>query len=182
MSEIKSTNNVERESSLESRDAKVAKLAGAYHEDWRKDRAINDEDGNPTGKFEPRIKVEVDRDGKIKWVNEDGIKPTDIEISRVDIANTSYEDLPAHWQADNKAAAETVHDMLTTIGGKVDLSNPKEYSDAGTIVHDAWLKRNDWVLDPVYGNPDQAKPFDELSQAEKDKDIRQIEIANALFE
>ena len=115
-------------------------------------------------------------------MNEDGIKPTDTEISRVDIANTEYEDLPAHWQVDNKAAAETVHDMFTAIGGKVDLNDPKQYSDAGTIVHEAWLKRNDWVLDSEYGNPDQAKPFDELSQEEKDKDIRQIEIANSIWE
>ena len=182
MSEITKTTNVERERSSESRSDLVPKLASAYHENWRKNRAINDENGNPTGKFEPRIKVEVNRDGKTKWVDDDKVMPTDIEASRIDIANTNYEDLPAYWQAENKAAAETVHDMFTEIGGKVNLDDPKQYSDAGTIVHEAWLKRNNWVYHPEYGNPDQAKPFDELSQELKDEDIRHIEIANSMWE
>ena len=41
-------------------------------------------------------------------------------------------------------------------------------------VHEAWISRNDWVYDKENGNPDQAKPYEELSEEEKAKDRAQI--------
>ena len=46
--------------------------------------------------------------------------------------------------------------------------------EASAVVHEKWLERNSWVLDPNYGNPDLAKPYAELSEEEKEKDRAQV--------
>jgi len=71
--------------------AKAAKIASAFHEDWRKTRLQSD------GTFEPRVKKTTDQ----AWIDAHG-------TDDVDIANSSYDELPDDWKAENKAAAEVV--------------------------------------------------------------------------
>ena len=89
--------------------------------------------------------------------------------SSVDILNTPYGELPEHWQAENKAAAIVVVDIFEQVGN-INLDDPEQYQLVGDIVHNEWVKRNDW--------DEKAKvPFAELSQEEKDKDISQVRTA-----
>ncbi|MDR2063280.1 MAG: hypothetical protein LBQ02_00605 [Candidatus Nomurabacteria bacterium] len=153
----------------QNKDLIVGVLASRFHDNWREGRLQED------GAYAPRVKVEVSRDGKTKWVNEDQVGETDEVIKRIDIANTDYEDLPPHWQADNKAAAETVSQYLAEKGvydyrrgadylhdyhfmGKgFDFTDVLVQAEAGKAIHDAWLDRNEWARGDVIkddnGNP-----------------------------
>jgi len=138
----------------------VAKLASALHEDWRKTRLQED------GTFEPRIKPTKDE----AWIAERG-------TDQVDIANSSYFELPADWQAENKAAAEVVVDVLAEANGQVDLSNEDHRDYVGTRIHDAWLSRNDWAAG---GELDV--PFAQLSPVEQAKDLDQMVMAQQVLQ
>lgn len=156
-------NSAERESlevSSEAHNEAVTALGSRFHEEWRKSRL------NEDGTFEPRLKSTKDQD----WIDAHGGQ------TEVDIANTSYEDLPSDWQADNKAAAEAVVGIIDQMGGEVNLDDPDTYSQVGNAIHDDWLSRNG-----AWAPEEQKLPFDELSQAEKDKDIQQMWIAKKVF-
>ena len=43
-----------------------------------------------------------------------------------------------------------------------------------SIIHDEWLKRNNWVFDANYGDPKLAVPYEQLSKEEQDKDKAQL--------
>lgn len=140
------------------------KIASQLHEDWRKTRLRED------GTYEPRWKAtksanfdaNLDRDNLPTYirVNEDG----SVEI---DIANCSYENLSPAWQAENKAAAEVVADILAreAHGERFSLD------EVGAIIHDQWLLRNDWAK-----GGDLDKPFADLPKVEQDKDLDQYRI------
>jgi len=94
------------------------------------------------GTFEPRVK-------------DDGAGGT------VDIANTTYEALPSKWQAENLASATAAIVAVEALarGDNVDTEL------VSAAVHVAWLERNgDWA------EPEQAVPYAQLSEMEKDKD------------
>lgn len=147
------------QTSLEIIDQAVNSLASAYHEDWRKTRLQQD------GTFEPREKETKDE----AWISAHGTKT-------VDIANTSYEELPSDWQAENKAAAEVVVDYMLGVNGNINLADESERSRVGSVIHEAWLSRNPWAADG-----ELAKPFDQLDPIEQAKDIRQVELALETF-
>lgn len=155
------------EVAAEAKEAAVAALGSAFHENWRKTR-LNDK-----GEYEPREKPTVDK----AWIEAHG-------TDQVDIANTEYADLPEDWQAENKAAAEVVVGILAEANGNVDLSDEEVRSQIGQRVHEAWLSRpnNQWVYDLEKGDPEMTKPFNELSADNQAKDIEQVEIALSLFE
>ena len=54
---------------------------------------------------------------------------------------------------------------------------PEMLQEMSAVVHDEWIKRNDWVLDPQYGDPVLAKPYAELPESEQVKDTQQLEQA-----
>lgn len=140
----------------------AAAVDSALHEDWRKTRKQED------GSFEPRIKGTKDE----AWVAAHG-------TDQVDIANTSYADLPADWQAENKAAAEVIVEIMdeaAASGATVDLNEPTHRDYVGGRIHDAWLERNDWARG---GELDV--PFDQLPPAEQAKDIDQMVIAQQVL-
>jgi len=143
----------------EAHSLAVDTLASEFHEDWRKTRL--DTDGN----YESRIKSTKDE----VWIADHG-------TDQVDIANSTYLDLPSDWQAENKAAAGVVVDVMHEYSGNVDLSDKKTRTTVGDRVHTAWLSRNEWAKD---GELDV--PFDELSQVEQDKDIDQVVVAQRVF-
>lgn len=145
--------------SPEAVEAAVHALASEFHEDWRKTRLQED------GSFESRLKSTSDT----AWVEAHG-------TDQVDIANTAYGDLPADWQAENKAAAGVVVDVLATHNGSLDLSDESVRIQVGATVHDAWLSRNEWAKG---GELDV--PFEQLPLEEQAKDIAQIEVAQRVF-
>lgn len=142
------------EPSVEAREAAVAALGSAFHENWRQTRKQED------GSFEPRVKETKDK----AWIEAHG-------TNQVDIANTEYEDLPEDWQAENKAAAEVVVGIIHEANGQVDLSDEETRTSVGNQVHDAWMSRNDWAKG---GELD--KPFQDLPADEQAKDIEQVEV------
>ncbi len=149
-------------------DDKTIKIALAYslgadlHEAWRAPRKLED------GTFEPRIKKSKDK----AWNESHG-------TDEVDIANCSFEQLPSNWQYENleaaKVAIEQVYDKI--IAGETIM--PEELERMGANIHEEWLKRNSWVYDPNYGNPNLALPYEQLSKEEQDKDKAQIGPAQA---
>jgi hypothetical protein len=138
----------------------VAALASALHEDWRKTRLQED------GTFEPRVKGTKDE----AWITAHG-------TDQVDIANTTFPELPSDWQAENQAAAEVVVDVLGEANGTVDLADEAQRDYVGGKIHDAWLSRNDWAAG---GELDV--PFAQLPQAEQAKDLDQMVIAQQVFQ
>lgn len=143
----------------EVRSLAVDTLAGEFHEDWRKTRL------DENGAYEPRIKSTKDE----AWIANHG-------TDQVDIANSAYLDLPSDWQAENKAAAGVIVDIMHEYNGNVNLSDKEIRSAVGDKVHTAWLSRNEWAKG---GELDT--PFDELSQVEQDKDIDQVVVAQRVF-
>lgn len=129
------------------------RLASVFHENWRASRA------QPNGGFEPRVKTTKDA----KWKAKHG-------TDQVDIANTPFEDLPEDWQAENRAAAKVVVDLMRTRG------NNLSREEAGAAIHDAWLERNDWAR-----GGDLDVPFAKLPKDEQDKDVEQYDAAVKLF-
>jgi hypothetical protein len=143
---------------IDLRDAQIRHLASAFHDDWRKTRLQDD------GTYEPRIKTTIDE----QW---SAINGTD----QVDIANTNYSDLPTDWQAENKAAAEVVIDILNEKDQLPDLDDFELIDQIGQRIHAAWLKRNEWAKG---GELDL--PFFELADEEKAKDLNQLKLGIAL--
>jgi hypothetical protein len=148
--------NAEQDPHIEAETA----LATALHEDWRKTRRQED------GTFEPRIKPTKDE----AWIALHG-------TYKVDIANTTYPELPSDWQAENKAAAEVVVGIMTEANGVVDLTNPEQRNAVGVRIHNAWLSRNEWAKG---GNLDV--PFDQLPPDEQAKDLDQVVMAQQVFQ
>lgn len=143
----------------EAKTKAIAAVASQFHENWRKTRLLED------GSFEPRIKPTKDED----WISYHG-------TDQVDIANTSYDNLPLDWQAENKVAAEVVVGIIDTANGPVDLSDEAQRQRVGEQIHDAWLGRNDWARG---GELDV--PFSQLPSDEQAKDIDQMFVAQQVL-
>lgn len=87
---------------------------------------------------------------------------------QVDILNTSYDQLPPKWQAENKAQAESAislvaKDMEGAMGNIEGLA---------AQVHEQWLSRNSWAKDGPLG-----VPYNELPEEEKQKDRDVVQAA-----
>ncbi|MCO5990316.1 hypothetical protein NE235_29805 [Actinoallomurus spadix] len=132
-----------------STSKRVDVVAGRLHEQWRAPRRLED------GTFEPRIKSTTDS----AWISRHG-------TDQVDIANTRYGDLPADWQKENKESARVAVHLVTDAKKEgVDTGSSDFMESASAKVHDAWLERNgEWAP------PEQKLPYEELSEAEKEKD------------
>ena len=136
-------------------------MGSDLHEAWRAGRKKED------GTFEPRMKKTKDQAYIDAHHGNNG----------VDIANLSFAELPSDWQYENleaaKVAIEQVYDMVKE-GKEITDEMIEEMS---AKVHEEWLKRNDWVFNPDYGDPKLAKPYAELVESEKAKDRVQIQQA-----
>ena len=137
-------------------------LGSDLHEAWRAPRKKED------GTFEPRIKKSKDE----AWNESHG-------TDEVDIANCSFEQLPSNWQYENLEAARVAIELVydKTISGEQ--FSPEEVEQMASVIHDEWLKRNDWVFNPEYGDPKLAVPYAQLSKEEQDKDKAQLGPAQA---
>lgn len=145
------------------KEALAYELASDLHEAWRAPRKRED------GTYEPRMKKSKDEEWNKTHRTDD-----------VDIANLSFEELPSNWQYENLEAAKVAIDqafdeVMNRYGIDADDTVPSDLvDDMAAEVHEEWLSRNAWVYDEKYGNPDQAKPYSELSWEEQEKDKDQI--------
>lgn len=158
MSNVEFQNNTEE---LNQIDEAINTLASALHEQWRETRKQDN------GSYESRIKSTSDE----AWIaSHDG-------ATEVDIANTSYEDLPVDWQEENHTAAQVAIDVMlprhsdATMYSNLSVESSTR-SEVGNAIHDAWLSRNEWARGGELG-----VPFDELPKDEQDKDIAQAKLA-----
>lgn len=96
----------------------------------------------------------------------------------IDIANQPYNEYSEYWKEQNRGGAEFLIKLMDERGAGVisslDLENKEVRAEYGDLIHKNWISRNEWVKDPVYGNPEQACSFAELSPAEQQKDIDQL--------
>lgn len=132
-------------------------LGADLHEAWRAPRKKDD------GTFESRIKKSKDE----KWNESHG-------TDEVDIANCTFSELPSNWQYENLEAARVAIELTYDKIMANEIITPEELEKMGAIIHEEWLKRNEWVYDPNYGDPKLAVPYLELSKEEQDKDKAQI--------
>jgi len=159
--QVKSTRTqLEFLNSEEWKEYFAQKMGSYLHEEWRKTRLKED------GTYEPRMKKSKDPE----WTQRHG-------TDDVDIANTSFEDLPSNWQYENLEAARDAVDLVyeKVINGEE--ITPEMIEEMSSVVHEKWLERNDWVYHKEYWNPVLAQPYEALPEDEKAKDRAQIEAA-----
>mgnify|MGYP001096394945 CR=1 FL=1 len=132
----------------QQKQQQVAELGSLLHDEWRAPRKQED------GTFEPRMKKTKDQD----WIDKHGTED-------IDIANSSYNELPEDWKGENKISAEVAMDQIYEAISQQKELDVSFIEDASSVIHDKWLERNkDWA--PA----EQNKPYGELSEEEKDKD------------
>ncbi|MCX6795222.1 MAG: hypothetical protein NT165_00615 [Candidatus Falkowbacteria bacterium] len=138
----------EREGKLEAdRREMINSLANLMHESWRQGRF--DAENNI---YEPRVKATADED----WVSaHNGAR-------EVDIANTSFSELPADWQEENYLSAKVATEKL---------------EEVLYLIHDKWLDRND-----NYASSEQKTQYSRLPNDEKLKDLDILKEAIDLME
>lgn len=152
----------------ELEDLKGLEVGSCLHEGWRQTRK------NEDGTYEPRWKKV--KDPNFKFVESDTCRKNEEGVVEIDIANRSFGELSADWQFENLEAGKVV---VRLVGDKTELTL-EEVEQMASVIHDEWLKRNEWVFDPNYGNPAQAVPYAELSEEEKEKDRAQLKFGLSL--
>ena len=165
---VKSEEEIVGHVDKELEDLKGLEIGSCLHEDWRQTRR------NEDGTYEPRWKKV--KDPNFKFVESDTCRKTEEGVVEIDIANRSFGELSADWQFENLEAGKVVARL---VGDKTELT-PEEVEQMASEIHDEWLKRNDWVFDPNYGNPAQAVHYAELSEEEKEKDRAQLKFGLSL--
>ena len=113
----------------------------------------------------------------------EGITIEEARAKVVDIANQPYNEFSDYWKEQNRGGAEFLVKLLDERGTDVliglDLTDEQVRAEYGSLIHNNWLDRNEWVKDHSYGNPDLAKPFEGLSPEEQQKDIDQLGVLQA---
>lgn len=153
-------NNSENQENKILKEEMIVMLGSELHNEWREPRKQED------GSYEPRVKTTKDEE----WIKEKG-------KNEVDIANTSFENLPKDWQGENRIAAEiAIEELLKAVDINRELDE-EFIEDASNIIHEKWLERNgEWASE------EQKKPYAELSEEEKDKDRAQVKKAIEIFQ
>lgn len=136
----------------------IAEVGSTLHDEWRAPRKKED------GSFEPRVKKTKDE----AWAQSHGTQ-------EVDIANTSYKDLPEDWKGENKISAEVAVAEIYKVGGKN--LDDAFVDSASAVIHEKWLERNG-----SWAPAEQNKPYAELSEEEKEKDRVIVRKAIQIFE
>ena len=104
----------------------------------------------------------------------------------VDIANAPYDQFSEYWKGQNRGGAEFLISLVDEVGADniraLDLSDPEVQEKYGTLIHANWLERNQWVLDPQYGNSVLAQSYADLPADERQKDIDQMRVLQGWLE
>ena len=119
------------------KEALSYEVSSDLHETWRAPRKLEN------GSYDSRYKKSKDEEWNI-------IHGTD----EADIANLSFRELPFNCKQDYLEEAEVIVNLVFDKVMTDDKFNSKEIDDMASIIHNEWLKRNDWVLDPDYGEPE----------------------------
>lgn len=123
--------------------------------------------------------IEVKRFTK-RTLTEDEIKKSgDNYIDGMENILRPFNQISSQSKYDNLEAARVAIEMVfdkTMAGEQI---SHEESEEMASTIHDEWLKRNDWVFDPNYGDPKLAVPFAQLSQEEQDKNRAQLGPAQA---
>ena len=160
---IKTSVNEDLGKSFEwGKDYFTQKMWSYLHEEWRKTRLKED------GTYEPRMKKSKDAERTQKHWTDD-----------VDIANTSFADLPSNWKYENLEAAKVAIELVFDKVVAWEEITEEMIDEMASVVHDEWLKRNDWVFDKEYWNPVLAQKYQNLPEEEKEKDRVQVRQAIA---
>ncbi len=141
--------------SSDSKEYFVQKMGSYLHEEWRKTRLKED------WTYEPRMKKSKD----LAWTEKHG-------TDDVDIANTSFEDLPSNWQYENLEAAKVAVELVYEKVASGEEITSEMIEEMSSVVHEKWLERNDWAKDWELG-----VSYDQLPEDEKAKDRAQVETA-----
>ena len=107
-------------------ELKKLEVGSRLHDNWRAPRKLED------GTYNPRMKPTSDA----KWIAAHG-------TDQVDIANTSFEDLPADWQEENLLAGREAVDIV----GDVTTMDEAGIRAASIKVHEAWVARKQATID-----------------------------------
>ena len=86
----------------------------------------------------------------------------------------SFSSLSSASQSDNLEAARVAIDLTYDKAISGQGFTLDEVEQMAAVIHDEWLKRNDWVFHPEYGDPKLAVPYEQLSKEEQDKDKAQL--------
>lgn len=130
------------------RDGLVAEVAGQAHEDWRNEWRKQNGD-------KPRVKTTRDE----AW------STAHSGATEVDIAATTYADLPADWQGENKRGAEVVVDAVLAAAQSGRAIDATFVEEAAATAHAKWVERNgSWAAESL------KVPYAELPETEKEKD------------
>ena len=132
------------------------------HEEWRRSRLKED------WTYEPRWKKSKDAE----WTKAHG-------TDDVDIANTSFAELPSNRKYENLEAAKVAIELVFDKVISWEEITDEMIEEMASIVHEKWLERNSWVFDKEYGNPTLAQEYAKLPEEEKEKDRVQIRQAIA---
>lgn len=132
----------------EQMEAQITELGSLLHDEWRASRKKED------GTYEPREKTTKDQ----SWIETHG-------TDKVDIANTSFAELPADWQGENKASAEVAINEIWKANLKGSEFDDVFVETASDTIHQKWLERNS-----SWAPAEQNKPYAELPEEEKEKD------------
>ncbi|MEO3804905.1 hypothetical protein [Nonomuraea sp. B1E8] len=128
---------------------RVEKVAGRFHDKWRAPRRL------PDRTYEPRMKTTTDP----AWIKKHG-------TDQVDIANTRYRSLPADWQHENRESARIGVQLVDEARASgVNVRGERFMEESSSVVHDKWLARNG-----SWAGEEQRRPYELLSEAEKEKD------------
>jgi|FLOH01.1.fsa_nt_gi hypothetical protein len=121
-------------------------IAAELHETWRNAWA-RDNGGLVNGLYPPRLK-------------DDGTG------GQVDIANTTFGDLPPKWQHENREAAQAAQVSVLRELLNDQHNTTEDLIEAVSVrVHASWVERNkQWAPDEL------TVPFDQLNEEEKEKD------------
>ena len=157
---VKKTKKIGQTISEKQKQELIMRLASVLHEKWRSNRLL------PDGTYEPRLKNTTDK----YWVNNNN-------TDEVDIANTSFSNLPLDWQEENIAASiVAMHEVITAYEKGISLDSAF-IEEASEKVHIEWLVRNsEWAQE------NQKLPYAELSEEEKEKDRLQVLQAIEVFQ
>ena len=132
-------------------------LAIDLHNIWREKRRLNGD------LYLSRIKY-----------SEDDIWNLNHGTNIVDLANCEFYELPSNWKEEYLNAARVVINLVYEKTISLEDFSSVEIEEMASVIHDEWLKRNDWVYDSKIGNPKLTVPYKELSDEEKKKDREQI--------
>lgn len=160
-------------------------LASRLHEDWRQGYIKDNRTGEGPDDYKPRWKAagndeawlaRAQTDESIKRIYR---KNPDTGADEADIAHASYDQLPDKWQKENRDAASFAVDYIHSAATTGRSINDEFLEEAASAVHDAWRKRNDWVMaEDQRDNPQRLDYSDpKFPESEKDKDREQVVLA-----